>query len=228
MAHNPIPRRYPLYKHRSLFLPFSLPSYSPQAAKCLSRTPLTITNNAANLPRTFELQRLLSRMQPVRRAPPFPADHVPVTLPLRLRFQAGAPDTAPEGDFASLSSGVLRRAAPVPAGQQTAADGTPAHPAQKCRFSGSFVVLYSSDESTTFLSLKEQLYRIAPDVVLEACQSTGNPREFRVKRTADNVVVFDSQSEKGFPPGEKCIPVYVVLSEAPSSEVIGPPTPRCV
>ncbi|PHJ25568.1 hypothetical protein CSUI_000570 [Cystoisospora suis] len=201
MAHNAIPRRYPLYKHRSLFLPVSVPSYSPQAAKCLPRTPLTITNNAANLPRTFELQRLLSRMQPVTHAAPFPAGHLSMSLPRRLRFHVGARDTVPESDFTSLSSRVLRGAGPGATRQHTVSDGTPANADERSPFSGSFVVLYSSDKSSAFLSLKDHLSRIAPDVVLEACQSTGNPREFRVKRRADNVVVFDSESERRFPRG---------------------------
>ncbi|CBZ53157.1 conserved hypothetical protein [Neospora caninum Liverpool] len=208
MAHNPLPRRYPLYKHRALFLPLSLPSYAPQPAiSGVPTAPLTITTNAAHLPRTCILQNAVRQMQPLSSSSPSSpssssppssssssSSFFPLELPgvlrhtvLRSRGRAAhAPSwvsalaTCLHDDAARLSGLCFPSA---PSGSPNI-DRPP-----RCAFSGAFVVVYSADEFPAVCAVRTALAALAPEVRLEGRQEAG-VRLLKILRREDGLEVF--------------------------------------
>ncbi|PFH33474.1 hypothetical protein BESB_076910 [Besnoitia besnoiti] len=207
MAHNPLPRRYPLYKHRTLFLPLSLPSYAPQPAiSGVPVAPLTVTSNAADLPHSFLLQKAVRELQPLAvrgssssvtsssssaslsPSSPLELPHVLRDGSVRSRRGAAAPPSC-----VAARAAALRRDAVEVASQFSSAAAAP-HPPPPLRasgatYSGAFVVLYSADEFASFAAVRAFLDARAPGVRLEGRQEAGAGL-FKILRRDDSLPVF--------------------------------------
>ncbi|KYF45705.1 hypothetical protein TGARI_257650 [Toxoplasma gondii ARI] len=188
MAHNPLPRRYPLYKHRTLFLPLSLPSYSPQPAiSGVAVAPLTITTNAAQLPRTLLLQSAVRQLRPLS-APQSPSPSSPQSSPSQASSEPSFPLNLPgvlrEGGLrrregarssswlASLATSLQDDAAQLAGQCFPSASPNISRPAS-CAFAGTFLAVYSSDEFPAICVVREALGRVAPGVRLALRQEAG-------------------------------------------------------
>ncbi|KEP66514.1 UNVERIFIED_CONTAM: hypothetical protein HHA_257650 [Hammondia hammondi] len=188
MAHNPLPRRYPLYKHRTLFLPLSLPSYAPQPAiSGVPVAPLTITSNAAQLPRTSLLQSAVRQLRPLS-APQSPSLSSPQAGPSQSSSEPSFPLNLPavlrerglrrrEGAsssswLASLATSLQDDAARLAGQCFPNASPNISRPA-RCAFAGTFLAVYSSDEFPAVCVVREALGRVAPGVRLDGRQEAG-------------------------------------------------------
>ncbi|KFG65051.1 hypothetical protein TGRUB_257650 [Toxoplasma gondii RUB] len=188
MAHNPLPRRYPLYKHRTLFLPLSLPSYSPQPAiSGVAVAPLTITTNAAQLPRTSLLQSAVRQLRPLS-APQSPSPSSPQSSPSQASSEPSFPLNLPgvlrEGGLrrregarssswlASLATSLQDDAAQLAGQCFPSASPNISRPAS-CAFAGTFLAVYSSDEFPAICVVREALGRVTPGVRLALRQEAG-------------------------------------------------------